>query len=647
MKKIVVFLFCLLLGLFKTYSQEDDLIRFDPEKQYTQEYVDSLISILRVAKKKRIEIYDMRKILESDPKLKGWTNYYFGKSALSYVRQKYDSALYYGDLGIKKYNESPRAFNKQDLMMIYHYRGITYAAIQEYRKSIVCYQKAIDISKEYPYKYHMAFVSGLADNHFYLGNDSLALKYYKEVGEDSAFAGNFSRVQVLNPKRIGLIYHLNREYDDALRYYKKALRVSHSKEYKLSIPELNYLIGKLYYDKDNKDSTLYYFKEAEKAERIGDSMGYKDNTEFDPSFLVPLQQKFYQSYLKIFQEGKYEKVDETLISIVDTIKSYKKMSRKRKDMALSTLKLMVDLSEKQKRFDLYDYILEESIEITNLHYEEQFKEDLQDLEVQYQTKEKDASIAQLEKNKTQQEQIIKQQRLIGVSLGGLLLALVGFGYLFWRQRKLKDQYEKENLEQRLLRSQMNPHFIGNAMNVVSSLVEKKSDEAIPFINKLSNLFRLILTNSREEFVSLDEELQTIKGYLDLQTKFTDQLDYQITVDEAIDKEEVVVSPMLIQPLVENAIKHGLIQADGEKLIEIHISVDKALKLLLVEVKDNGVGMTAKFSSQTKKESSVSGDVIRERLQILKKRFKVDTRINYLNLEQGTKVELYLPYLLDE
>lgn len=647
MRKILALLICLSLSVLKIHSQKGDLIKFNIEKQYTQEYIDSLINVLKVAKKKRIEAHDFRKMLESNPKLKGWTYYYFGKTVLSYVRKKYDSALYYADLGIEKYNESLRAFNKQDVMMIYHYKGITYAAKQEYRKSLVCYQNAINISKDYPYKYKMAFVSGLADNHFYLGNDSLALKYYKEVEEDSVFLKDFSRVEVMNNQRIGLIQSLFGRNEQALNYYRRALKVSHEREYKLNISEINYLIGKLYYDEGNKDSTLHYFQEAEKTKLKTEEIKYDESARFGLSSIVPLQEKFYESYLKIFRDGKYAKIDKDLISIIDTIKFYNKISRKKKDLALSTLRLMYDLSKKQNRFDLYDYILKESIEISDIHYEGQFKEDLQDLETQYQTKEKEASIAQLEENKTQQEQIIKQQRIIGFSLGGLLLAFVGFGYLFWRERKLKDQYEKENLEQRLLRSQMNPHFIGNAMNIVSSLVEKKSSEAIPFINKLSNLFRLILINSREEFVSLDEELETIKGYLDLQTKFVDELEYQIKVDENIDKEEVIVSPMLIQPLVENAIKHGLMQVESEKLIEINVSVDKDSKLLLVEVKDNGIGMVTKSLSQTKKGSSVSGDVIKERLQILKKRFKVNTRINYLNLNQGTKVELYLPYLLDE
>ena len=86
-------------------------------------------------------------------------------------------------------------------------------------------------------------------------------------------------------------------------------------------------------------------------------------------------------------------------------------------------------------------------------------------------------------------------------------------------------FEKENLEQRLLRSQMNPHFVGNCMNTISNLVAQKSDKSMNYISTVSKLFRQVLEISREEFVSLDEELALLKDYLALQSEFSKKFDY--------------------------------------------------------------------------------------------------------------------------
>jgi len=225
--------------------------------------------------------------------------------------------------------------------------------------------------------------------------------------------------------------------------------------------------------------------------------------------------------------------------------------------------------------------------------------------------------------------------------------LSGFGYLFWKQRKLKNQYEKENLEQRLLRSQMNPHFIGNAMNTVSSLVERDSKETIPFINKLSNLFRLMLTNSREELVSLEEELVIINNYLELQSNFSQKFSFKVSIGDDVSLEEVVIPPMLIQPLIENAIVHGFSNSIKNREITINVIKDQKESLLKIEVGDNGSGFDQNVQlKNNQNRKSISGNIIKERLIILKKKFKVNSRLTVNSNEEGTKVELYLPYLID-
>jgi LytS/YehU family sensor histidine kinase len=156
----------------------------------------------------------------------------------------------------------------------------------------------------------------------------------------------------------------------------------------------------------------------------------------------------------------------------------------------------------------------------------------------------------------------------------------------------------------------------------------------------------VLTNSREEFVSLDDEVATINSYLELQSQFSKDFDFSFFVDNSIDQEEYIIPPMLIQPFVENAILHGLKSNSNRGRVDIKITRnDKGL--LLCEISDNGVGISnVNALKDSKKQKSVSGDIIRERLEILKNKFKVNARYLITSKNKGTHVELYLPYLLD-
>ena len=304
--------------------------------------------------------------------------------------------------------------------------------------------------------------------------------------------------------------------------------------------------------------------------------------------------------------------------------------------------------EKQGNAEAYRGLLDDYLLFLDKYEKNKEREAIENLEIQYQVKQKNASISQLEENKQQQQQIITQQRIIAIILGGLLVLFSGLGYLFWKQRKLKNQYEKENLEQRLLRSQMNPHFVSNALNTVNALVDKKSDNVIPYINKLANLFRLTLSNSREEFISLNDEIAAVKYYLELQSNLSQDFDFSIKVDDEIDGDEIIIPPMLIQPFVENAILHGLVREDSRGKVTIEFTKNIPENLLQCNINDNGIGFQNSIKiTKPKKHKSISGDIVKERLAILKKKFKVNTRYTIMeNENQGTLVELYLPYLID-
>ncbi|WP_299336032.1 histidine kinase [uncultured Psychroserpens sp.] len=628
--KILLFFITFLIN-YVGYSQNEDILTYDANKVYTQKYVDSINK-----NNLRIKLSDYKKILESDKKLKGWTRYYAGLASLASRENKYDSVFFYADKAIKTYNdlEVPRPVDEHYLVGVYINKARSLkAASKDYKNSIINYQAAIDLSKIYPYKYISYVTAGIADAHIQMGNKELALKYFLEVEKDSVYM-NISRPAVVTLTKIGALYKDMNNVEEARKYYNKGLDKSINSDYKSNIPTLYAYLAFTYHQDDKYLQASKYFKqaiEAIKANGVGDFPGAQFNYDF------------LKCYVEVF-EGKTNKAIEDLKELLSAIKGQEKINRDDYELATYVIETLGIAYQKKGNASEYKALIKESSLIYERYNKEQQQQELQNLETSYQTKEKDASIAQLEESKKQQGIIIKQQRTIGFGLAGLFLLALLLGVLFFKQRKLKNKYEKENLEQRLLRSQMNPHFIGNAMNTVSALVNKKSDDAIPYINKLSNLFRLVLTNSREEFVSLEDELTTLNSYLELQSQFSKDFDFSFNIDQSIDQEEFIIPPMLIQPFVENAILHGLKPNHNRGRVDIKISRNEK-GLLLCEIDDNGVGYS-KGLKETKKQKSVSGDIIKERLEILKNKFKVDARYLIKNKDQGTQVKLYLPYLLD-
>ena len=181
----------------------------------------------------------------------------------------------------------------------------------------------------------------------------------------------------------------------------------------------------------------------------------------------------------------------------------------------------------------------------------------------------------------------------------LAIALIASVLLFFRSRENRIRKEearqtainKQIAEIRMtaLRGQMNPHFIFNSLNSIQHFITNRDKtEAINYLSKFSKLIRKILENSRENTVSLSNELQLLELYIQLeQLRFSNKFEYQIVVDEKIDIENTEIPPLLIQPYIENAILHGLINKNGEG--DLYLSLEKNNGLIICKIEDNGIG----------------------------------------------------------
>lgn len=243
-----------------------------------------------------------------------------------------------------------------------------------------------------------------------------------------------------------------------------------------------------------------------------------------------------------------------------------------------------------------------------------------------------------------QQQAISKLQIRQLWLYGALLviALVALGgYLLNRSRirgihlrnalreqELTQQAEALLLKQQLseselkaIRAQMNPHFIFNVLNSIESyILENDAKSASRLVQQFARLTRLVLENSTQALVSADREWACVKLYTELEaTRFEHSFDYAFQVAEGINLADIVLPPMLIQPLIENAIHHGLRHVEGYRgKLSVSIAMEND-ETLVVSVSDNGIGLTATKSRNTRlsyKEKSLGIAGIRERLALL-------------------------------
>lgn len=239
---------------------------------------------------------------------------------------------------------------------------------------------------------------------------------------------------------------------------------------------------------------------------------------------------------------------------------------------------------------------------------------------------------------------------------GLLILMLVVNYVQRLQRKNNAQVEKltlENhlitLEQKALQLQMNPHFIFNVLNGIKALGNKgDTKELNKTVSQFAVLLRAILQNSRKEEISLSEEIKTLKTYLDLEQQLSaDVFDYEIkTATNAVDIEEILIPPMLLQPFVENSIKHAFKGKSDKGKISITFEVKK--NHLHCSITDNGIGFVqSQRKKATSDHKSVALKVTKERIKNISKKSTLDiSEINEDNQILGTKVEFKIPLKTD-
>jgi tetratricopeptide (TPR) repeat protein len=552
-------------------------------------------------------------------------------------------------------------------------QGGFYQQLNDNTKVIESYLEAMNIATENGRFDLLATVSN------YLGLYFLTISDYANAKNYLSKALLYSKMSNM-PDCIGLAncamadyYSAVKQNQGALDYYRKSLRILSSADEKGKLTTCYIHLGNHYFNSGQHDSALVYYEKALTLDLLL-------NNVIDQSTIYTSLAHVYQHWNQLDKTLKYQKMALKLrqdfghISLIGSsytnigtvyslLKDYPKALyyyNQGLKIARETHRTDYIIFSYQRIYALYyskkDYqkaikfnLLIRAINDSMLKNESQQK--YAEFQYKYENEKKLQNIDFLTKENEIQKLSLKQTRFKIYVMAATLALLAVIGFLLYYQSKLKARHRQMDLEQKLLRSQMNPHFIFNALIAIQSFIFKnESSEAAHYITSFARLIRLVLSNSREEFVTLQREIDTLSNYLSLQKmRFENKFDYSLVVDPSLETELISIPPMLAQPFVESAIEQGVTEIGWPGMIVINIS--ETGNNILIEVQDNGLGRlkdNAGNEKSGKSRESIDTRITGERIANLNRKYKRKIQLHISDLldenmnPSGTKVMIIIP-----
>jgi len=591
----------------------------------------------------------------------------YTKGILSYVQGNYTnsySALYHA-LDLSQENQDT-AFM---IDTYYHLASLSYFSRTDIQQGINYMKKALElaINSEDNLRIAQAYAA-MGFVSFHSGNGTRGIEMFEKYFSYSEGLPVSQMERALMLASYGDCFELLGDYRKGIDIYLEALAMfdPESVEERALLSQCSAYLGERYLMLGKPDSALFYYQEgmayARKYSHLFGSMinaielaeYYYKHSSFE------LCKAYCDSILyfgkrierkgSFFDKNRYEHLLSASMEIfVPLTPDYKKHIA-RTDM-LKALQMLQEIYKKEGNSDAAYTSLQSSFRLQDSIIRYERKKELMEILTKYETDQKEKKILILSQENQLQEMKIRQNSLIIIGMALLVLLIVIMAIILFKQNKIKNENQAILLKQRLFRSQMNPHFIFNAMgNIQSSIINEEPDKAIKYLSKFSKLMRNILEGSLEEKILLAEEISLITNYLDIQKmRFNTKFEYSIVIDEKIDTEAALIPPMLLQPFIENAIEHGINHKESKGNVKVIVKKDRGI--MVFEIEDDGVGRTrAKELSQNKNKGHRSYATIltQERIEALNKKQKKKITFAIIDLTDkdgmasGTKVVFEIP-----
>ncbi len=517
----------------------------------------------------------------------------------------------------------------QDSMQLtYNYNNIA----QAYRKrnlnslAIRYFHEALKIQELIGDTRGMYFTQNTLGATYLTQEDYDKAQYYLLRSLEQAIKHDDKRTISYNYGSLGEVYLARNQVDSALHFFELGKRLKIELNFDKGIAVSDHLIGQALYLKNDLDKAEQSFKEALeghkkfKNERYQSlCLAYVGKIELSRGELDSAE--FYLKHAKAIAESKHS--IENIVIIEDALFNVYKQKglHSRAYNALNSYYAWRDSLRQAKAL-----------------------RNIQSLDVEYQTRQREQEIALLSK-----DNLIKNQRIrVGIVLLVMLALASTLGITLYFQRRKNSKMVEASLQHKLSQSQMNPHFVSNAMSSIQSFMYKNNAaEAAKYLGKFAHLNRAVLEHSLVDSITLEEEIAMLTSYLDFERlRHNNAFSFELCNADDLDTEMIYIPPLFIQPFVENAIKHGVKDMNGDG--EVTIRFTDCEKYLKVEIVDNGKGVDKQKVSKDQNHKSRSTEIVSKRLKLLRSKYKDLPKFtitnNGINVDNGVTVTLYLPIL---
>ena len=494
---------------------------------------------------------------------------------------------------------------------LYEYLGDTYLGMADIEKAVAFYREGLTIAEKNQVTPKVTDLNSKIADAYVKGNRNIEAEGYYSNSLQLAKSEAPKR-SIQEKEKVADFYNKKNRFDEEIQLRKQSLNELEELPAETKVgadtpksvdsitaQRINYKIASAYIAKDNYDEAIPYLQ--------------RSIVEADSDDDLIIQKDATRKLSEVYEyKGEFNKALETYqayVAVVDTL-----YIRKEQEISRAA-RLNREIAAKQSRIDG----LEQDRELSQSKY---------DLAITGQ---------QLQEESNKRKNWVIYSLLFGMLLMGLAAF---FFYRSNQQQKLANNL----LALKSLRSQMNPHFIFNALNSVNSYIAKSDERsANRYLSDFSTLMRAVLENSEEDFIPLSKELELIRLYVKLEhSRFPDKFDYSLHVDDTIDIDSYQIPPMLLQPYIENAIWHGLRYKENKGYLRIELK-NLERNSIQITVEDDGIGRkksaAIKTQNQKKQKSKGMGN-ISKRIAILNEMYKdkVDVHITDLSTDgQGTRV----------
>ena len=492
-------------------------------------------------------------------------------------------------------------------------------------EAIDYYQRALEIIDEHPQlkEFTPASLNNIATIYYEQQELEKALSIYKKI------MAEFEDNRTIQAQYIGNIYGLLEQYDSAIHYFTMAIDMAKiQKNYTV----LAYTQSALSFMFSKVDRMVEAIVNTEEC------LGLVEEYELK-LIRVPVYLNSAMVYLK---NKEYTRAENYAMQALRWNETVKNLSMERS--AYGTLfEIYEAKKDYQKALEAFKKgtVLEDSLTRADRKLEVSRKE------IEFEAKKRQlAADLEIEKQKS-------SKNLTMMAGGGLMLIII-VSFVFYRQRqfaraKVNEAAFKESIaESKLiaLRTQLNPHFIFNALNSIDNYMVKYGvDAASSYLTKFAKLMRSILENSESQWVTLENELELMSLYIEIEAlRFNNKLAYDINVEESLDTDNILVPSLLLQPFVENSIVHGI--SKKETGGHITLEVKKEIDQLICVIEDDGVGRkNGKESFGDKSKKSMGMAITKSRIDYLNQITSDQFEFNITDLDNGVSVKLKLPLKL--